>query len=122
MNRSAQKEQFAHIFVSFKRMCVTDDVGCTANPVLHQIVAFLRIVLCARLSIDLRLKQDWKSFQSSWVPPWRGRGDRALALHSKGQWFDPRHLQTEKLFVQMAERLEEMYRVSHIEMDFMNWL
>ena len=47
MNRSAQKEQFAHIFVAFKKMCVTD-VGCTANPVLHQIVAFLRIVLCTR--------------------------------------------------------------------------
>ena len=64
MNRSAQKEQFVRIFVAFKRMCVTD-VGCTANPVLHQIVAFLRIVLCTRPSIDLRLKQDWKSFQSS---------------------------------------------------------
>ena len=63
MNRNAQKEQFAHIFVAFKRMCVTD-VGCTANSVLHQIVAFFRIVLCIRLSMDLRLKQDWKSFQS----------------------------------------------------------
>ena len=46
MNRSAQKEQFAQIFVAFKRMCVTDNVGCTANSVLHQIVAFFRIVLC----------------------------------------------------------------------------
>ena len=63
MNRSAQKEQFAHIFVASERMCVTDG-GCTANSVLHQIVAFLRIVLCTRLSIGLRLKQDWKSFQS----------------------------------------------------------
>ena len=63
INRSAQKEQFAQIFVAFKRMCVTD-VGRTANSVLHQIVAFLGIVLCTPLSIDVRLKQYWKSFQS----------------------------------------------------------
>ena len=29
-----------------------------------------------------------------WVP--RGGGNRALALHSKGQWFNPKHCQLEQ--------------------------